>query len=66
VWLEVSSIINTDTQQVEIVGPLLPEEGRAAFDGYTFASKAAHPCAQWLPQAQSPIYRQDSQALVKY
>ena len=41
-----ASIINTGTQQAEIVGPLLPEEGLAAFDGYTFASKAAHPCAQ--------------------
>jgi tRNA(Arg) A34 adenosine deaminase TadA len=36
-----ASIINTGAAQAEIVGPLLPEEGVAVFDGYTFASKAA-------------------------
>jgi len=36
-----ASIINTGTKQAEIVGPLLPEEGLAVFDGYTFASRAA-------------------------
>ena len=41
-----ASIINTGTKQAEIVGPLLPEEGLAVFDGYTFASRAARPCVQ--------------------
>ena len=36
-----ASIINTGAKQAEIVGPLLPEEGLAVFDGYTFAPKAA-------------------------
>ncbi len=29
-------IINSGTRQVEIVGPLLPEEGLAVFEGYAF------------------------------
>ena len=35
-----ASIINTGAKQVEIVGPLLQEEGLAVFDGYTFASSS--------------------------
>jgi tRNA(Arg) A34 adenosine deaminase TadA len=43
------SIINSGHRQAEIVGPLLPEEGLAVFDGYTFPSKverhwALHSC----------------------
>jgi tRNA(Arg) A34 adenosine deaminase TadA len=34
-----ASIINTGVQQVEIVGPLLPDEGLAVFDGYTFVPR---------------------------
>jgi len=34
-----ASIINTGKRQAEIVGPLLPEEGLAVFEGYTFARK---------------------------
>jgi hypothetical protein len=33
------SIINSGYRQAEIVGPLLPEEGLAVFDGYTFDTK---------------------------
>ncbi len=36
-----ASTINTGAEQSEIVGPLLPEEGLAVFDGYVFASRAA-------------------------
>jgi pyrimidine deaminase RibD-like protein len=36
-----AGIINTGKPQAEIVGPLLPEEGLAVFDGYTFARKGA-------------------------
>jgi len=36
-----ASIINTGAKQAEIVGPFLPEEGLAVFDGYTFPSTAA-------------------------
>lgn len=34
-----ASIINSGHRRVEIVGPLLPEEGLAVFDGYTFVPK---------------------------
>ncbi len=43
-----ASIINTGDKQAEIVGPLLPEEGLAVFDGYTFVSKAAQHQARLL------------------
>ena len=34
-----ASIINSGGRQIEIVGPLLPEEGLAAFEGFAFSSK---------------------------
>jgi tRNA(Arg) A34 adenosine deaminase TadA len=34
-----ASIINSGNRQVEIVGPLLPEEGLVVFEGFTFTSK---------------------------
>jgi tRNA(Arg) A34 adenosine deaminase TadA len=45
-----ASIINTGSQQTEIVGPLLTEEGFAVFDGYTFVSKVARQQARLLGQ----------------
>jgi tRNA(Arg) A34 adenosine deaminase TadA len=33
------SIINSGRRQIEIVGPLLPEEGMAVFDDYSFVPK---------------------------
>ncbi len=35
-----SSLINIGNQVVEVVGPVLPDEGFAVFEGYTFTSKA--------------------------
>jgi tRNA(Arg) A34 adenosine deaminase TadA len=37
---ECAPLINTGGRVVEIVGPLLPDEGLAVFDGYTFIPKA--------------------------
>lgn len=34
------SLINSGGRRVEIVGPLLADEGLAVFDGYTFGTKA--------------------------
>jgi tRNA(Arg) A34 adenosine deaminase TadA len=33
--------------QIEIVGPLLPEEGLAVFDGYSFTPKVARHAARY-------------------
>jgi tRNA(Arg) A34 adenosine deaminase TadA len=35
-----ASLINAGRQRVEVVGPLLPDEGLRVFDGYVFAPKA--------------------------
>jgi tRNA(Arg) A34 adenosine deaminase TadA len=35
-----ASIINSGYRQIEIVGPLLPEEGLAVLEGYVFGRKA--------------------------
>ena len=35
-----AAVLNSGRQRVEIVGPLLPEEGLSVFDGYRFVPKA--------------------------
>jgi tRNA(Arg) A34 adenosine deaminase TadA len=35
-----SSLINIGNWLTEVVGPVLPDEGLAVFEGYTFTSKA--------------------------
>ena len=37
--LRCADIVNSGNRQIEIVGPLLPQEGLAAFDGYQFSTK---------------------------
>lgn len=44
-----AGIINSGRRQVEIVGPLLPEEGLAVFDGYAFVPKAERHRARTQP-----------------
>ena len=34
------SLINAGRRRVEVVGPLLPDEGLRVFDGYVFTPKA--------------------------
>ena len=34
-----ASLLNAERQRVEIIGPLLPEEGLSVFEGYTFVPK---------------------------
>ena len=44
---DAASIINSERWQIEIVGPLIPEEGLAVFEGYTFVPKAIRHRALW-------------------
>jgi tRNA(Arg) A34 adenosine deaminase TadA len=44
--LDCAAIINAGHRQVEIVGPLLAEEGLTVFDGYTFSTKTARHVAR--------------------
>jgi len=43
-------IINYNNRSTEIVGPLLPQEGLAVFDGFEFSSKATRH-EKWLKQS---------------
>jgi tRNA(Arg) A34 adenosine deaminase TadA len=40
-----ASIINIGHQMIEVVGPLIPEEGLAVFEGYAFTANRAIPSA---------------------
>ena len=40
-------LLNSGWRRVEVVGPLLPEEGLAVFEGYTFVPKIQRHEAQW-------------------
>ena len=44
--LDCAAIINAGHRQVEIVGPLLADEGLAVFEGYTFTPRAAQHAAR--------------------
>ena len=44
--LDCAAIINAGHRQVEIVGPLLVDEGLAVFEGYTFSTKTARHAAR--------------------
>lgn len=45
-----AGIINSGSRQVEIVGPLLAEEGLAVFDGYDFVPKEARHRQRFPPE----------------
>jgi tRNA(Arg) A34 adenosine deaminase TadA len=40
------SIINCGSEKIEVVGPLIPEEGLAVFEGYTFVRKSGRRSAE--------------------
>jgi tRNA(Arg) A34 adenosine deaminase TadA len=44
--IDCAAIINAGHRQIEIVGPLLAEEGLAVFEGYTFSTKTARHAAR--------------------
>jgi hypothetical protein len=39
--LKCEIIINAGQRQIEVVGPVLPEEGIAVFEGYAFVPKGS-------------------------